>query len=249
MFSINGRIIEVTMFPDKTSQVWHLDDMLFRNEHVTIIWKYEHEGEVVQLAQLADLLSRRRVKVSLEMPYLPYGRQDKEVDNNSTFALSVFALLLNTIGFSKVVIHDPHSRRALDLIWSSTAVYPIKQVEEASHDARSDVLCFPDKGAVDKYASMYTFLPYVYGNKIRNSLGAIQSLELVGDVYNKNVLICDDICDAGGTFIKMAKLLKDAGASRVDLFVSHGLFTKGTKVLRDAGIEFIYTKEGYVNEI
>ena len=58
-----------------------------------------------------------------------------------------------------------------------------------------------------------------------------------------NVLVWDDLCDAGGTFILLAKELLTNGAKEVNLFVSHGLFTKGTQILFDAGIKRIFTKE------
>jgi len=37
----------------------------------------------------------------------------------------------------------------------------------------------------------------------------------------------DDICDGGGTFIGLAKALKQKNAGNLYLAVSHGIFSKG----------------------
>jgi ribose-phosphate pyrophosphokinase len=47
----------------------------------------------------------------------------------------------------------------------------------------------------------------------------------------KTVLLVDDICDAGGTFLGLQTILEGHGATS-DLFVTHGLFSAGTKALR-----------------
>ena len=40
-------------------------------------------------------------------------------------------------------------------------------------------------------------------------------------VAGKDILIVDDICSKGGTFFYTAKALKDAGANRIFLYVTH----------------------------
>ena len=59
------------------------------------------------------------------------------------------------------------------------------------------------------------------------------------------MLIVDDLCDAGGTFIGSAQLLRDAGARSVSLYVTHGVFSKGTAALLSQGIDNIYSTTSY----
>lgn len=87
--------VNVTIFPDKTSQVWKLDPEILEEENVEIIWRFDHEGELFQLQQLRDLLYSYHVWPSLYIEYLPYARQDKRISNETTWALSSFAQLLN----------------------------------------------------------------------------------------------------------------------------------------------------------
>lgn len=65
------------------------------------------------------------------------------------------------------------------------------------------------------------------------------------DVRGATCVILDDICDGGGTFIPIAKALKERGAAKVVLCVSHGLFTKGFDALYAGGIDHIYTTDSF----
>lgn len=237
MITINGKQINITMFPDKTSQVWHLED-LYGDVH----WKFESEAEVMHLAQLALLMRKSFVPRHLVIEYLPYGRQDKEVVNDQTFALRAFAIILNSMNWESVTINDPHSQVALNIISKSKAKYFAHEAQIAMKAAGSHVICFPDKGAVTKYEPLFWGVPSIHAEKHRDAAsGKITGIEIIGDIRGERVMIVDDICDGGATFIGLAKKLYDGGALDVCLFVSHGLFTKGMEVLYEAGISKIFT--------
>jgi ribose-phosphate pyrophosphokinase len=245
MIILNGKEIPITVFPDKTTQVWKLSEGFFRSYNGMVTWEFSNEAELLHLAQLKSLLDSKGLESSLYIKYLPYGRQDKPVANDSTFALVSFANLLNALKFKKVLIVDPHSTTALQLIENSTAIFPKKQVEEAITATGANLICYPDKGALFKYRQIYDY-PYIYGEKVRDqSTGEIKSYHVMGNAYSANVMIVDDICDFGRTFILLARDLKKAGA-KVNLFVTHGLFSGGLDGLKAAGIERIFTQDGEI---
>lgn len=250
MIKLNGFEIKPTMFPDKTSQVWKIPPEYYEMNCYSIEWGFESEAELIYLAQLSLLLQSipgwDDAFVDLTILYLPYGRQDKAVSNNNTFALHAFAKILNSLNFKQVTIIDPHSQVALDIIENSEAIYPIDIVKNIFDDLESDVLAYPDKGAVSKYKNIYK-QDYVYGEKVRDqSSGLILSYELVGEVKDKSILICDDIADGGATFVFLAEALLKAGAKEVNLFVTHGIFSRGLRLLHEVGIKRIFTKDGEV---
>lgn len=250
MLCLNGHPIPITLFPDKTSQVWKLGQELLSSANycdVLVTWKFEHEGEFLHLAQLKALLDHSLRPAVLHLPYLPYGRQDKPVSDTGTFGLVAFAKLLNALAFKGVLIHDPHSQVAVDLINNAEATYPIAALDRALIEHKSDIVCYPDRGAKNKYTSVYTWPDYTYGHKVRDQLtGAITEYRVVGDSDGKRVMIVDDICDGGATFTALAKLLYEQGAKDVALFVTHGIFSKGLTPLRDSGIHRIFTSNGEV---
>jgi ribose-phosphate pyrophosphokinase len=246
MFYLNGKPLKVTIFPDQTSQVWNIPDEFFEKELGNhILWKFDSESEYLHLAQLKTLLNEivPRSWIGLILPYLPYARQDKEIGNNSTFALHTFAKLLNYLNFNDVLISDPHSKVALQLIKNSRASYPKSLVLELFEEY--DLLCYPDKGAVSKYTEIYS-CSHMYGEKVRDQLtGKITKYEIKGQsVKDCRVLIVDDICDGGATFVLLAKELYAHGAKEVNLFVTHGIFSKGLAPLQEAGIKRIFTQDG-----
>jgi ribose-phosphate pyrophosphokinase len=60
-------------------------------------------------------------------------------------------------------------------------------------------------------------------------------------------IIVDDICDGGGTFNLLAHEFKadpQAGASKLELFVSHGIFSKGLSGI-DPVIERVTTTDSW----
>lgn len=249
MLKLNAIPIIPTIFPDGTAQVWKLPEKELNRKHSVITWIFENEGEFLHLAQLKTLLDEYHVSAVLDITYLPYGRQDKDVTNHSTFALHTFAKLLNSLNFTDVLLTDPHSEKASDLINNVITYYPTIEIAHAINACQTDLICYPDNGALKKYTSFedLTKFPSIYASKIRDATtGNILELQLHGDPRNKNILIVDDICDGGATFQILAKELLNKGAKSVNLFVTHGLFTKGTDVLKASGIKRIFTSNGEV---
>lgn len=258
MIYLNDQPLEVTRFPDGTSQVWKLPEELLKLAlfsiepyPVNVRWEYCSEGEFLQLAQLKNLLDKYNFRSSLTLKFLPYGRQDKEINNTATFALHTFASLINFLNFHAIVCYDPHSSVAKQLINNFLPIYPTKQIEVVLKETDTNIICYPDAGAREKYTEIYSLFlkPHIYGDKVRDQLtGNILSYQLVGDPKDKNVLIVDDICDGGMTFKLLAKDLLAAGAKEVNLFVTHGIFSKGLRTLKDSGIKRIFTQDGQAIE-
>jgi ribose-phosphate pyrophosphokinase len=88
----------------------------------------------------------------------------------------------------------------------------------------------------------------VYCNKKRDpETGKLDGFSIYDYDPNPNsngteLLIVDDICDGGGTFVGLAKKLREAGAKKVHLFVTHGIFSKGVPL---EGIDTIYTTDSF----
>lgn len=241
MIKLNGNIITPTIFPDGTSQVWKIAGLDIENKHNTVTWNFENEAEVIQVCQLGDLLGRR---ATIYIPFLPYGRQDKKISNETTFGLATFMQIIN-IFYGKIDTLDAHSNQ-----WFSARTeshYPENEIANAIEATGCDSVCFPDNGAMLRYEIP---LRTIILDKTRDqTTGDILGLEIKsGNNFVKNsvVLIVDDICDGGRTFIEAAKLLYKQGASEVNLYTTHGIYSKGIEVLREAGIKHIFNYKGEV---
>lgn len=259
MIYLNDTSAIPTVFPDGTSQVWKLPDaILLDSLNFFIRWEFESEAEFLHLAQLKTLLDTQYgVPVFLEMPYLPYARQDKRPGNSRTFALHTFAKLLNSLAFTKVVFLDAHSAVATKLIENSVSYMPtyMPTYWYVRDVLRPTCVFFPDIGARTRYtAETFSMRNVGHADKIRDqATGQILSYEVAYNskdfVPGADILIIDDICDGGATFVLLANALYAAGAKNVMLFVTHGIFSKGLQPLTEAGISRIFTHKGEVTEI
>ncbi|HGM5491941.1 TPA: ribose-phosphate diphosphokinase [Serratia fonticola] len=208
------------------------------------------------LAQLAQAVRHQfLIKESLlELPYLPYARQDRHMTSGDSFALKVFGQLLNTLAFDRVTVLDPHSEVAAAVI---NNMHIITQQQCMQHSSRLAslltqqlFLMAPDAGALKKIhavAAHFGIAQYGIMTKHRDVFsGDLTGFELLaGDVQDKDVLIVDDLCDGGGTFIGSAQVLRQAGARTVSLYVTHGVFSKGTAALLNQGIDNLYTTTSF----
>ena len=95
----------------------------------------------------------------------------------------------------------------------------------------------------------------IRGSKVRDvTNGRILKTDVGGDVKGKICVICDDILDGGATFIELANLLREKGAIKVYLIVSHGIFSKGVTTLHTDSnsktpvLDGIYTTDSFVRE-
>ena len=189
------------------------------------------------------------VQVNLAIDYLPYARQDRVCARGQSFSLEVLAGILNNLRNNTVIIFkDVHSKVSTDIIRNSFNVPQLTLIKSVMGNVLEDidVLVAPDKGARDKVyeiSEAYPDMGLVIGEKVRDPLtGDIVETRLTNDVVDltgKVCLIPDDICDGGRTFIELAKVLKDHGAPKVVLYVTHGIFSKGLDVFDDL-IDEIY---------
>ncbi|APR31632.1 ribose-phosphate pyrophosphokinase [Citrobacter freundii] len=214
-------------------------------------------NDFMLLAQLVEAVRHQTdVLVShLDLPWLPWARQDRHMVSGDSFALKVFASQLNTLQFDKVKVLDPHSDAAAAAIENLVAIGQercLLQSATLPHLFQQNALMLvaPDAGAlkkIDAVARAAGVEEYAILSKKRDvASGKLTGFSLMaGDVRGRDMLIVDDLCDAGGTFIGSAQVLREAGAHSVSLYVTHGIFSKGVEHLFANGIDAIYTTTSF----
>lgn len=239
MILLNGIKIVPTVFPDGTKQVWKLQPEIINAKSYYCVWLYESDAEILLLNQLDMLLDMIGLKPKyLCIPFLPYSRQDKYVDNNATFALHAFAEQLNVMFWNKIITFDVHSSIAKESI-NNLISYNLSYDLLLEQEKRYDYFILPDKGAYDRYSALLDDKEKcLCGQKVRDqSTGNIIKYELSSPVLLKNkiCLVIDDICDGGATFNILAESLWSNEYEDypliLDLFVTHGIFSKGLSEL------------------
>ena len=167
---------------------------------------------------------------NLIMKYCPYERMDREI-GKQMFSMRYFAEILGKFDFDNIYILDPHSNvcvEQLELEGLNVKIIDLESyVKQVIDDFKPDYICYPDKGAYNKYPKVLENIkiPYFYGSKVRDldNKGKITNYELVDapDLKGKKVLIIDDICCLGGTAYNAAMEMKLLGAEQVAFYISH----------------------------
>ncbi len=224
---------------------------------IEIIERLTNSSKIMRLILAVDALKRltnNKVEIELVVPYFPYARQDRVCVSGEALGAAVMANLINGMNFSKVTVWDVHSDVSSALIHNLICVEQIdllKRCKELTQQLSTGVLTLisPDAGASKKTLKIATYFQgepeVIQAQKVRDmKTGEIIKTEVLGNVRGKSVLITDDICDGGRTFIELAKVLKQQGAKHVALFVTHGIFSNGLEVFNGL-IDAIYTTDSF----
>lgn len=228
------------------------------NTHkIEIFERLTNSSTLIKLMVSIDALKRLlniNTPIELVIPYFPYARQDRVCVEGEALGASVMANFINSLDFSKVTIWDAHSDVSpalLNRVINVPQISLLAKCDELTQRLSNGELTLisPDAGASKKtikIAETFSGIPEVIqAQKVRNlKTGEILKTDILGDVKGKKVLIADDICDGGRTFIELAKVLKENGAVEVSLFITHGIFSKGLAVFEGL-IDTIYTTDSF----
>ena len=223
MIWVNGKEIKQEHF-----SAGELKIKLFGNgrSRVDLVWHYENDAEFFTVACIRDYYATH--ECILYLPYLPHARMDRVKNPEDVFTLKTFAHLINSLNFERVYVWDAHSNVGPALIDRCYDVNALTWIEEAIKEMSypKDYLClfFPDEGAQKRYGGMFPDYKQAFGIKNRNwETGKIEGYMIVGEdnVKDNHILIIDDICSYGNTFVKAAEALHEAGANGIDLYVTH----------------------------
>lgn len=221
-------------------------------------------NDVLDLLLAADALNHKinTPELYVEVPYLPYARQDRVCAPGQAFSLKVLTKLFEQIeNVKEWTVWDCHSSVGIELTGANNI--PAQDIIKTNHelsrlimDLNSVIVC-PDKGAVDRTNAIVAafekdFQPdaVVFCEKVRDpATGHITHTDVkIDTLKGRTAIITDDICDGGYTFIKVAEQLKAKGAKQVILFVTHGIFSKGLDVF-DGLIDHVFTTDSFVHDV
>jgi ribose-phosphate pyrophosphokinase len=247
-----GRIVlpEIGKFPGGEIRVRIPADIPFMDE-VRIEAYLFSSDDIMTLIMLTDALRRYNSgsvhKIRLTMPYVPYARQDRVCNEGEAFSIKAFASIINMLNFSSIVITDPHSDVTTALIDRCVVA---NQSSAMGHHGELKTwylaeeapmyLVAPDAGSVKKIYQVAKDFPkfkgIIFAEKVRDvATGKIlhtKVAELPPDVADAKLLIVDDICDFGTTFVELSKVLRPH-CREINLFVTHGIFSGGKNRMLD----------------
>ncbi len=206
--------------------------------------------------------------VHLYVPYFMGARSDRKFqDGGVNYLKQVICPIINSQNFSSVTVLDPHSDVLEACLKNFNKVDNLKLVDFAleSLNGRSSqtLIVSPDAGALKKIydvAKHFNITNVVTASKVRDVVsGNIVKTELPGMFLSdiEHIIIIDDICDGGRTFIELAKVIKEQTNIPIYLVVTHGIFSAGLEQLAEHidgifstnSVKDLTTLSGYLKQL
>ena len=214
-------------------------------------------------------------EIHLYTPYILGARSDRKFeDGGNNYIKSVIAPIINSLNFKTVTCIDPHSNvleacikgfrkeSNLNLVRFATNHYQHENKKTSGNMVEDTILnkfilVSPDAGASKKIYKIAEQISYkgdiITCSKDRDNNGKLTrtTVPIYGNHFEKDIIIIDDICDGGATFINIAKEIKNSSdgsrfKGRLFLVVTHGIFSKGLTELAQY-FDGIYTTNSYKN--
>lgn len=222
--------LTLTRFSDGEMQVYYEDSI--RGSDLFIIQSTFSPAEnLMELLLLIDAAKRASAnQVVVVIPYFGYARQDRKFTSRVSLGAKLVANLLTAAGADRIVTMDLHAGQIqgffdipLDHLNASAVFVPyIKSLN-------LDNLCIatPDMGGSERarHYAIKTNAGLAVIDKHRERPNEVASMQVIGDVKDKNVILVDDLADTAGTLCKAAQLVMDHGALSVRAVCTHAIFS------------------------
>ena len=199
-----------------------------RGDYVFLVQStHSPTDNLMELLLMIDAARRASAyKIIAVIPYYGYSRQDRKDKPRVSIGSKLVANLLVAAGTDRVITMDLHAAQIqgyfdipVDHLDSSAVFIPYIQ------SLRLENLTFaaPDVGAANRIREIASYFEadMVICDKHRKRANEIASMQVIGDVEGKDIVLIDDICDTGGTLAKSAALLKEKGARSVRAMFTH----------------------------
>ena len=160
------------------------------------------------------------------IPYFGWARQDRKDKPRVSIAAKLEADLLSVAGINRLITMDLHADQEqaffnvpVDHLYASSILLPYI----ASLHLPNLCMATPDVGGSKRANtySKYLQCPLVLCNKVRPRPNVVGSMQIIGDVSGKDVVLVDDMVDTAGTITMAAQKMKELGATSVRAVASH----------------------------
>ena len=202
--------------------------------------------ELLVMINAAKLASAHRITAVI--PWYGYSRQDKKSAPREPITAKLIATLLEASGVDRVLTMDLHAGQVQGFfnvpVDHMTAlpmfVDHFKERAYQRHIPERLVVVSPDAGRA-KLANHFAErlgATLAVLTKQRPDHNEAEITLLIGDVEGRAALLIDDMIDTAGTLCAGAKVVQEAGATRIFAAATHGLLSgRAVERLRDSVIE------------
>lgn len=189
------------------------------------------QDHLMELMQMLDAArGSAAARLTAVIPYYAYARSDKKDAPRISITAKLVADLLATAGAQRVLtvtLHSPQVHGFFNIpVDHLNALNVLARYFRERGDLANTVVVSPDLGNAKNAAKLARLLksPVAAGNKRRISDDKV-TIDLVGDVDGKDVIVMDDEIATAGTITEILDVVRQRGARRLSVVCTHGLFT------------------------
>ena len=216
----------VTKFSDGEFAVSYEESI--RGKDVFLVQStFPNSDNLMELLLMIDAAKRASAShIIAVIPYFGWARQDRKDKPRVSIGAKLVSDMLAAAGIDRLITMDLHADQIqgffnvpVDHLYASNILLPYVQ----SLHLKDLVIASPDVGGskrANTYAK-YLGCPLVLCNKTRARANVVESMQIIGDVKGKNVVIVDDMVDTAGTITKAANIMLEGGAKSVRACASH----------------------------
>jgi len=208
-----------------------------RGEDVFVLQStgYPANDNLMELLICIDALKRSSARrITAVVPYYGYARQDRKPGPRTPISAKLVANLLTTAGANRVLSVDLHAGQIqgfFDIPTDNLYAAPVMSADIQARFASENIMVVsPDVGGVVRARALAKRLdnaPLAIVDKRRERPGESEVMNIIGDVTGRFCILVDDIVDSAGTLCNAAAALREAGASDVVAYVTHGVLSGG----------------------
>ena len=238
----------VTKFSDGEFAVSYEESI--RGKDVFLVQStFPNSDNLMELLLMIDAAKRASAShIIAVIPYFGWARQDRKDKPRVSIGAKLVADMLSAAGIDRLITMDLHADQIqgffnvpVDHLYASNILLPYVQ----SLHLEDLVIASPDVGGskrANTYAK-YLGCPLVLCNKTRARANVVATMQIIGDVKGKNVVIVDDMVDTAGTITKAANIMMEAGAKSVRACASHCVMSgpASERVQNSALEEIVFT--------
>ena len=240
--------LQITKFSDGEFAVSYEESI--RGRDVFLVQStFPSSDNLMELLLMIDAAKRASARqIIAVMPYFGWARQDRKDKPRVSIGAKLVADLLSVAGIDRLITMDLHADQIqgffdvpVDHLYGSGVILPY--IENLKLE--NLVIASPDVGGAKRAKSFAKYLdcPLVLCNKTRARANVIESMQIIGDVKGKDVVIVDDMVDTAGTITKAANIMMEAGARTVRACASHCVMSgpASERVQESALEEIVFT--------
>jgi ribose-phosphate pyrophosphokinase len=188
----------------------------------------DHLLELLLMIDAAKRASAKRITAVI--PYFGYARQDRKDQPRVALSAKLVANLISVAGTDRVLTMDLHSPSIqgffdipFDHLYSAAIFVDFLRAQALEHP----VVVSPDIGSTKRARAYANRLgsDFAIVDKKRIDPNEVESVTLIGQVEDRDVILFDDIIDTAGTLCAAAGLLKRSGARRIIAACTHPILS------------------------